>query len=96
MRADAFDNVNCPFNYKKELGRARRALDAKVAKYISKNRAKSYRDLTQEFGLSIGTLSKIARDYEHKRKPGPQPGRARRAIASKSVPVAAIEGTHTE
>lgn len=96
MRADAFDNVNCPFNYKRELMRARRALDKKVAKYISKNRAKCYRDLAQEFGLSMGTLSKIARDYEHKRKPGPRPGQARRTIASKSVTVAAIEGIHTE
>ena len=52
MRADAFDNVKCPFNYKKELMRARRALDAKVAKYISKNRAKRYRDLAQEFHLA--------------------------------------------
>jgi hypothetical protein len=96
MRADGFDKVNCPFNYRRELGRARRALDAKVAKYISKNRKKSYRDLAQEFGLSMGTLSRIARDYDHKRKPGPRPGQARRTIASKSVPVAAIEGTHTE
>jgi hypothetical protein len=72
MRADAFDNVKCPFNYKKELMRARRALDEKVAKYISKNRAKSYRDLAQEFHLSLGTLSKIARDHQHKRKPGPR------------------------
>lgn len=72
MRADAFDNVKCPFNYKKELMRARRALDEKVAKYILKNRAKSYRDLAQEFHLSLGTLSKIARHHHHKRKPGPR------------------------
>jgi hypothetical protein len=96
MRADAFDNVNCPFNYKKELMRARRALDAKVAKYISKNRAKNYRELAREFNLSIGTVSKIARDYEHERKPGPLPGQARRTIASKTVPVVPTETTHTE
>jgi hypothetical protein len=72
MRADAFDNVKCPFNYKKELTRARRALDEKVAKYVSKNRAKSYRDLAQEFNLSLGTLSRIARHHKHERKPGPR------------------------
>lgn len=52
MRADAFDNVKCPFNYKKELMGARRALDEKVAKYISKNRAKSYR-----FGSGVPPVS---------------------------------------
>jgi hypothetical protein len=98
MRADAFDNVKFPFNYKKELMRARRALDAKVAKYISKNRAKSYREMAQEFHLSIGTLSKIARHHQHKRKPGPrsrqnwQPSTQR----GETAPVVSFESTDTE
>lgn len=98
MRADAFDNVKCPFNYKKELMRARRALDAKVAKYVSKNRAKSYRDLAQEFHLSLGTLSKIARHHHHHRKPGPRSGQSKQLTApeGETAPVVSIENTYTE
>jgi hypothetical protein len=98
MRADAFDNVKCPFNYKKELMRARRALDAKVAKYISKNRAKRYRDLAQEFHLSLGTLSKIARRHLHKRKPGPRSRENEQPSPpqGETAPVVSFESTDTE
>jgi hypothetical protein len=97
MRADAFDNVKCPFNYKKELMRARRALDEKVAKYILKNRAKSYRDLAQEFHLSLGTVSKIARHHQHKRKPGPRSLRNKQVTVPQddAAPVVTIENTDT-
>ena len=73
MKDDAFDDVRCPFNYKAELKRARRALNAKVGKYISENTTESYRELAKEFHLSTGTLSRIARRHEGKRKPGPRP-----------------------
>ena len=97
MRADAFDNVKCPFNYKKELMRARRALDAKVAKYISKNRAKRYRDLAQEFHLSLGTLSKIARHHQHKRRPGTRSRQNKQlTIPQDSAPAIGIESPDTE
>lgn len=74
MKDDAFDDVQCPFNYKKELRKARTALNAKIGKYISKNRMRSYRELAKDFHLSLGTLSKIARRYEPNRRPGPRPG----------------------
>ena len=72
MKDDAFDDVRCPFNYKAELKRARRALNAKIGGYIAENPTESYRDLAKKFHLSLGTLSKIARRYEPKRKPGPR------------------------
>lgn len=75
MKDDAFDDLRCPFNYKAELKRVRRALNAKVGRYISDNPAKSYRDLAKKFHLSIGTLSEIGRRYEGDRKPGPRPRR---------------------
>ena len=70
MKHGAFDDVRCPFNYKAELRRARRALNAKVGRYISENPTKSYRDLAKEFDLSIGTLTTIARRSNCKRKAG--------------------------
>jgi hypothetical protein len=73
MKDDAFDDVRCPFNYKAELKRARRALNAKVGRYISDNPTDSYRHLAKEFHLSIGTLSRIARRFEGKRKAGRRP-----------------------
>jgi hypothetical protein len=75
MKDDAFEDVRCPFNYKAELKRARRALNAKVGRYISENPTESYRDLAKEFHLSIGTLSKIARRFEGKRQAGRRPRR---------------------
>jgi hypothetical protein len=75
MKDDAFDDVRCPFNYKAELKRARRALNAKVGRYISENPIESYRDLAKAFHLSIGTLSRIARRFGGKRKAGRRPRR---------------------
>jgi transposase len=86
MKDDAFDDVRCPFNYKAELKRARRALNAKVAKYIAENPMVSYRELAKKFHLSLGTLCKIARRYEPKRKPGPRPRRPR-SIDDATVPL---------
>lgn len=75
MKDDAFEDVQCPFNYKAELKRARRALNAKVGRYISENPTESYRDLAKEFHLSIGTLTMIARRSNCKRKAGRRPRR---------------------
>jgi transposase len=98
MRTDAFDDMECPFNFKKELRKARTALNAKVGKYISKNRMRSYRELAKEFHLSLGTLSKIARRYEPKRKPGPRPRQNKQLTApeGETAPVVSIENTDTE
>lgn len=68
MTEDAFDNVKCPFNYKRELRKARRALDAKVAEYVHNNATRSYRALSKDFNLSSGTLCGIARRYERRMK----------------------------
>jgi hypothetical protein len=82
MKDDAFDDVRCPFNYKAELKRVRRALNAKVGRYISDNPMMGYRELAEEFHLSPGTLSAIARRYKHKRKPGPRPRRRTVCVTS--------------
>ena len=42
---------------------------------ISENPTESYRDLAKAFHLSIGTLSRIARRFEGKRKAGRRPRR---------------------
>ena len=75
MKHGAFDDVRCPFNYKAELKRVRRALNAKIGRYISDNPTRSYIDLAKEFHLSVGTLSMIARRFEGKRKAGRRPRR---------------------
>jgi hypothetical protein len=68
VKQDAFDDLQCPFNYKRELRKARRALDAKVGEYINKNPKRSYRTLSKGFNLSIGTLCGIARLHERRTK----------------------------
>ena len=69
MKADAFEDVQCPFNYKAQLRKVRRVLDAKVGEYIHNNPKRSYRALSEEFNLSPGTLCKIMRGYERRIKP---------------------------
>jgi transposase len=86
MKDDAFDDVVCPFNYKAELRRVRRALNAKLGRYILENSTVSYREMAKKFHLSLGTLSKIARRYEPKRKPGPRPRRPRPNDDSTALP----------
>jgi hypothetical protein len=66
MKEDAFDDVQCPFNYKRELRKARRALYARVGEYIYNNPRRSYRALSNDFNLSPGTLCGIARRYERR------------------------------
>jgi hypothetical protein len=68
MKADAFEDVQCPFNYKAELRKARRVLDTKVGEYIHNNPKRSYRALSEEFNLSPGTLCGITRRYERRIK----------------------------
>jgi hypothetical protein len=66
MKEDAFDEVLCPFKYKRELRKARRVLDAKVGEYIHNNPTLSYKALSIKFELSPGTLCGIARRYERR------------------------------
>ena len=70
MKEDAFDDVQCPFDYKEELKKAREALDAKVGRYMSDHRTKNFRWLSKRFGISPAKLSGIAKGYRHKRSRG--------------------------
>jgi hypothetical protein len=49
------------FNFGRELRKARRALEERVAAYAAKHPELGYRDLRVAFGLSLGALSKIMR-----------------------------------
>lgn len=49
------------FNFRRELRKARRALEERVAAYAAKHPELGYRDLRLTFGLSLGALSKIMR-----------------------------------
>jgi len=70
MKRDAFDDVDCPFNYKLELQKAHEALKAKVGKYVSANQSTGYRELAKKFHLSPAALCTIAKKYSRKRKLG--------------------------
>src|ERR1017187_6326453 len=70
MKRDAFDDVDCPFNYKAELQKAHEALKAKVGKYVSANQATGYRELAKQFHMSPAALCTIAKKYSRKRKLG--------------------------
>jgi hypothetical protein len=70
MKRDAFDDVDCPFNYKLELQKAHEALKAKVGKYVSVNQATGYRELAKQFHMSPAALCAIAKKYSRKRKLG--------------------------
>ena len=69
MKADAFEDVHCPFNYKAQLRKVRRVLDVKIGEYIHNNPERSYRALSEEFNVSPGTLSRITRWYERRIRP---------------------------
>ena len=47
------------FNFGRELRKARRALEERVAAYAAEHPELGYRDLRDRFGLSLGALSKI-------------------------------------
>jgi hypothetical protein len=49
------------FNFGRELRKARRALEERVAAYAAEHPELGYRDLRHTFGLSLGALSKIMR-----------------------------------
>ena len=72
VKEDAFDDLQCPFNYKKELKIAREALDKKLIVCVSNHTrfSYSYRRLAVKFNLSAGTLFAIARGHKKKLKPG--------------------------
>jgi hypothetical protein len=72
MKSDAFDDLRCPFDYKAELEKARRALNHKVRECASRGWELGYRELAKKFNISAGTLFAIARDYKKKQKPGPR------------------------
>jgi hypothetical protein len=63
MKRDAFDDVDCPFNYKLELQKAHEALKAKVGKYVSANQSTGYRELAKKFHMSPAALCAIAKKY---------------------------------
>lgn len=86
MKDDAFDDVSCPFNYKGELKKARDALDAKVGRYMSDHRSKTYRWLARQFHISPGKLSAIAKGYRHKRQRGRRAGFLTRRAGSNEAP----------
>ena len=70
MKRDAFDDVDCPFNYKLELQKAHEALNAKVGKYVSANQTTGYRELAKQFQMSPAALCALAKKYSGKRKLG--------------------------
>ena len=49
------------FNFGRELRKARRALEERVAAYAAENPELGYRELCEEFNLSLGAMSKIMR-----------------------------------
>jgi hypothetical protein len=55
------------FNFSDELGKARRALEERVAEYAAEHPAMGYRELCEAFNLSLGTLSSILRRRRKKR-----------------------------
>ena len=70
MKRDAFDDVQCPFNFKAELQKAHEVLKAKIGKYVSANQAMGYRELAKQFQMSPAALCTIAKKYSRKRKLG--------------------------
>jgi hypothetical protein len=52
------------FNFGRELRKARRALEVRVAAYAAENPELGYRELCEEFHLSLGAMSKIMRRQE--------------------------------
>jgi len=72
MKKDAFDDVQCPFDYKAEMSKARDALDAKLRECLSRDWKAGYRELAKLFKLSPGTLCKIAAGCKPRCKPGPR------------------------
>jgi hypothetical protein len=55
------------FNFAKELRKARRALEDRVAAYAAEHPELGYRDLCRSFGVSLGALSKIMRRCRKRR-----------------------------
>lgn len=56
------------FNFGRELRKARRALEERVAAYAAEHPELGYRDLRRTFSLSLGALSKIMRRCRKKPK----------------------------
>jgi hypothetical protein len=85
MKEDAFDDVQCPFDYKAEMSKARAALNAKLKEYLSRDWQLGYRQLAKLFNLSPGTLCSIAAGCKPRCKPGPRTRRQKSAIRKMSV-----------
>ena len=80
MKEDAFDDVQFPFDYKRELAKARHALDEKVREYATRSERTGYRDLAKLFNLSPGTLCKIAKGCKPACRPGPRSEQKKNAV----------------
>jgi hypothetical protein len=74
MKDDAFDDLRCPFNYKKELKKARAALNAKLVECVSRPWPIGYRELAKMFGMSPSALYVISKGCKPKKRPGPRRG----------------------
>jgi hypothetical protein len=72
MKEDAFDDLQCPFNYKKELKESHEALNRKLIECVSRPWRLGYRELAKKFGISTGRLFNIAKEHKKKQKPGPR------------------------
>jgi hypothetical protein len=68
------------FNFGRELRKARRALEERVAAYAAENPELGYRELCEEFNLSLGAMSKIMRRCRKR-----QEARERKRLAEPSA-----------
>lgn len=68
------------FNFGRELRKARRALEERVAAYAAENPELGYRELCEEFNLSLGAMSKIMRRCRKR-----QESRERKRLAERSA-----------
>lgn len=91
MKEDAFDDLRGSFNYKAELRRVRRALNAKVGRYISDNPMTSYRDLADAFEISPAAICAIAKWYKLKRNRGRRYRRSRSLDDATLTPPSDVE-----
>lgn len=68
---DAFDDLQCPFDYKKELNEACEALNEKLRTCVSKHSTLSYIRLAIKFNISVGSLFAVSQGHKKKLRPRP-------------------------
>jgi hypothetical protein len=66
------------FNFRRELRKARRTLEERVAAYAAEHPELGYRDLRDTFKISLGAVSKIMRRYRKR-----QEARERKRLAER-------------